>query len=263
MTQNVLSKDVTKIAFDQEGNGDTVILVGGAFQQRAIDPNTKQLSSLLSKHFTVIHYDRRGRGDRGDTLPYSVDREIEDIETLIRPHGSAFLFGMSSGVVLSLHAVAKGLPIKKLAVYEAPFNSGDANARRASEEYTKRLNSLLREGQRSDAVSFAMTTWGMPTQAIAGMKNSPAWPALESVAPTLAYDDELMRNGSVPTELIKSISVPVLVMDGGASPPFMREAAKSVASKLQNATYQTLQGQTHDVDPGVLAPILIQFFSSS
>lgn len=158
-TTYVTSKDGTRIAFDRSGVGQAVILVGGAFQHRAIDPRTKQLAALLSAHFTVFHYDRRGRGNSGDTMPYSVEREIEDLEALIKEAGGyAFVFGMSSGAVLALHAAARGLNIRKLALYEPPFNSGDDNARHSSENYTKQLTTLLAEGRRGDAVAFSMTT---------------------------------------------------------------------------------------------------------
>ena len=142
----VMSKDGTVIAFDRSGNGPAVILVGGAFQYRAIDPPTAQLAALLAQHFMVFHYDRRGRGDSSDTQPYAIEREIEDLEVLINEAGgSAFVFGMSSGGVLALYAAARGLAIKKLVMYEPPFNAGDEHARQASESYTRQLAALLAE----------------------------------------------------------------------------------------------------------------------
>jgi uncharacterized protein YndB with AHSA1/START domain/pimeloyl-ACP methyl ester carboxylesterase len=260
----VTSEDGTRIAFDRSGGGPAVILVGGAFQHRAIDQRTTRLAALLSQHFTVFHYDRRGRGDSGDTMPYSVQREIEDLEALIEgAGGSAYVFGMSSGAVLALRAAARGLEIKRLALYEPPFNSGDAGAHRASEGYTGQLTDLLSEGRRGDAVAFAMMTFGAPAGAIAGLRQTPIWPAFESVAPTLTYDDAIMGDGSVPTGLLESVAVPVLVVDGGESPAFMHDAARAVADSLPNAQRRTLQGQTHDVDPEVLAPVLAGFFNST
>src|SRR5438105_295085 len=154
----VISKDGTIIAFDRSGKGPAVILVGGAFQYRAIDPPTAQLAALLAQHFTVFHYDRRGRGDSSDMQPYAVEREIEDLEALINEAGgSAFVFGMSSGGVLSLDAAERGLTIKKLALYEPPFNSGDKKDRQASESYKRQLIALLTEGRRGDAVALTMT----------------------------------------------------------------------------------------------------------
>ncbi len=261
--KKIPSKDGTAIAFDQSGEGPAVILVGGAFQHRAIDPKTTKLTALLAQHFTVFHYDRRGRGDSGDTLPYAIEREIEDLEALIKEAGgSACVFGMSSGAVLTLHAAARGLTIKKMALYEAPFNAGDDDAPQASENnYTKQLTALLAEGRRGDAAALAMTTFGAPAQAVAGMRQMPFWPSFEAVAPTLAYDNAIMGDGSVPTTLITSITVPTLVLDGGASPAFMHNAAEAVAHSLPNAQRCTLAGQTHDVDPDVLAPMLAEFFA--
>jgi pimeloyl-ACP methyl ester carboxylesterase len=256
----VMSNDGTVIAFDRSGQGPAAILVGGAFQYRAIDPPTAQLAALLAQHFTVFHYDRRGRGESGDTQPYAVEREVEDLEALIHEAGgSAFVFGMSSGGVLALEA-ARGLAITKLAVYELPFNSGDEHARQAAERYTQQLAALLNEGRRGDAVALAMTTWGAPPEAIAGMRQAPIWPLFEAVAPTLAYDDAIMGDGSVPTARLASITVPTLVMDGGASPAFMHNAAQATAHALPNGQRRTLEGQTHDVAPQVLAPVLVEFF---
>jgi pimeloyl-ACP methyl ester carboxylesterase len=259
----VMSKDGTAIAFDRSGKGPAVILVGGAFQYRAIDPPTAQLAALLAQHFTVFHYDRRGRGASLDTQPYAVEREIEDLEAVINATGeSAFVFGMSSGGVLALDAAGRGLAIKKLALYEPPFNSGDEHARQAAESYTRQLTALLTEGRLGDAVALAMTSWGAPAEAIAGMRQTPIWPLFESVAPTLAYDNAIMGDGSVPAEQLASLTIPTLVMDGRASAAFMHNAAQAVAHALPNAKLLTLEGQTHDVAPEVLAPILEQFFKS-
>ena len=261
--KQVISKDGTVIAFDQSGEGPAIILVGGAFQHRAIDPRTAQLAALLAQPFTVFHYDRRGRGDSSDTQPYMVEREIEDLEALINEAGgSAFVFGMSSGGVLALYAAARGLALTKLALYEPPFNSGDEHARQTAENYTRQLTTLLTEGRRGDAVALAMTTWGAEASAIAGMRQTPIWPLFESVAPTLAYDNAIMGDGSVPAERLASITVPTLVMDGGASPAFMHNAAQAAAHALPNTRHRTLEGQTHDVAPEALAPVLVEFFKS-
>src|SRR5947209_13513199 len=257
----VISKDGTTIAFDRSGQGPTLILVGGAFQHRAIDPRTAQLAALLAQHFTVFHYDRRGRGDSSDTLPYTVEREVEDLDALIKEAGGqAAVFGMSSGGVLALEAAKHGLAITKLALYELPFNSGDESGRQASENYTRQLTALLTEGRRGDAVALAMTTWGAPAEAIAGMRQTPIWPLFESVAPTPAYDNAIMGNGTVPNQRLASLPAPTLVIDGGASPAFMQSAAQTLADAFPNAQRRTLEGQTHDVAPDALAPVLEEFF---
>ncbi|MFL5589877.1 MAG: alpha/beta fold hydrolase [Ktedonobacteraceae bacterium] len=258
----VMSKDGTVIAFDRSGEGPAVILVGGAFQYRAIDPPTAQLAERLASHFTVFHYDRRGRGASLDTQPYAVEREVEDLAALIKEAGGqAAVFGMSSGGVLALEAAKSGLAITELALYEPPFNAGDESGRKASENYTRQLTALLTEGRRGDAVALAMTTWGAPAEAIVGMRQTSIWPLFESVAPTLAYDNAIMGDGSVPTERLASITVPTLVIDGGASPAFMQNAAQVVAHALSNAQHRTLEGQTHDVAPEALAPVLVEFFA--
>ncbi len=260
--EKVTSKDGTKIAFDRAGQGPAVILVGGAFQYRAIDPRSAQLASLLARDFTVFHYDRRGRGDSGDTQPYAIEREVEDLQALIKEAGgSAFVFGMSSGAVLALEAAVQGVAIAKLALYEPPFNQpGTKDAEAGS--YTTHLTGFLAAGRYADAVALAMMTFGAPAEAVAGMRETPVWPMFESVAPTLAYDNAIMGNGSIPTELAKKVKVPTLVMDGDASPTWMHEAADLLASVIPHAQRRTFQGQAHDVDPAVLAPVLNEFYNS-
>jgi len=260
--QKISSRDGTSIAFDRSGKGPALILVGGAFQHRAIDARTAQLASLLAEHFTVFHYDRRGRGDSGDTQPYAIAREIEDLKSLIKEAGgSAYVFGMSSGAVLALRAAAQGLDIKKLALYEPPFNESEDRVP-AMENYTRKLTTLLAEERRGDAVALAMTAFGAPAEAVAGMRATPIWPIFESVAPTLAYDNAIMGDGSVPVDEVKKVSIPVLVMDGGASPAGMRNATQAVVDVLPNSQRRTLEGQTHDVEPVVLAPMLVEFYKS-
>jgi pimeloyl-ACP methyl ester carboxylesterase len=170
------------------------------------------------------------------------------------------VFGNSSGGALALQAAAHGPGITKLALYEVPFHSGDQNARQAAGNYSRQLSALLAEGRKGDAVALAMTTWDAPAEAVAGMRKSPVWPLFESVAPTLAYDDAVMKDGCVPTKLMASVTLPTLVMAGGASPAFMHDAAKAVAAALPNGKSLTLKGQTHDVAPEVLAPALRDFF---
>jgi pimeloyl-ACP methyl ester carboxylesterase len=260
--EKVTSRDGTTIAFDRSGEGPPVILVGGAFQHRQIDPQTARLSQFLARDFTVFHYDRRGRGDSGDTPPYAIDREVEDLAALIDEAGGwANVFGMSSGGVLALEAAARSPLITKVALYEPPFNP-EESARAASEAYTEQLTSLLAEGRRGDAVALAMTTFGAPAEVVAGMRKAPVWPIFESVAPTLAYDNAIMGDGSVPVERMASVTAPTLVIDGGASPALMRSAAQALADVLPDARRRTLEGQTHDVAPEVLAPVLAEFFTT-
>ncbi|MDQ5853679.1 MAG: alpha/beta hydrolase [Chloroflexota bacterium] len=262
--RTVTSKDGTTIAFDQSGKGPALILVGGAFEQRAMDSETSQLAAfpLLAQHFTVFHYDRRGRGDSTDTQPYAVEREIEDIEALIdAAGGSAFVSGISSGAALAMEA-AIALPgkIKGLAMYEPPYNS-DEPARHAWKAYRRQLEVLLAEGRRGDAVGLFMTSLGMPADQLEGMRQHPLWPMWEAVAPTLAYDAAVLgEEASVPTERAARVAVPTLIMDGSASYPFMHITATALADTIPNAQHRTLEGQPHEVAAEAIAPVLVEFF---
>ncbi len=265
--RTVTSKDGATIAFDQSGQGPALLLVGGAFEQRAMDTETAKLAALplLAQHFTVFHYDRRGRGDSTDTQPYAVEREIEDIEALINEAGgSAFVFGISSGAALAMEAAIKlGNKIKKLALYEAPYNDDDT-ARQAWMDYRKQLKKLLAADRRGDAVALFMTLLGMPADHVPEMRQHPMWPMFEAVAPTLAYDAAAMgEDGSVPTERAARVAVPALVMDGGASEwPFMHITVVALANAIPNAQHRTLEGQTHEVAAEALAPVLVEFFKA-
>ncbi len=263
--ETVTSKDGTKIAFDQSGEGPALIIVTGAIQYRAFDEGTAQLEALLAPQFTVIHYDRRGRGDSGDTLPFAVQREIEDIEALIdHAGGSALVYGMSSGAALAMEAtIALGPKIAKLAMYEAPYNS-DESVRHGWIEYRKQLTETLAAGQRGDAIVLFMRLVGMPADQAQGMSQSPIWPMFEAVAPTLAYDAAALGDeADVPVEHAAQVTVPTLVMDGGASFPFMRVTATALAEAMPHGQHRTLEGQTHQVDSAALAPVLREFFLDS
>lgn len=262
--QKVTSKDGTTIAFDKSGEGPAVILVDGAMQYRVLNQGMAPLADLLSQHFTVYHYDRRGRGDSGDTQPYAVEREIEDLDAIINAAGgSALVYGKSSGAALAMEAAVKlGDKIKKLAMYEPPYND-DEDARQAARAYTIQLKESLAAGRNSDALSLFMMLTGMPEERLDEMHQHPMWPLWETIAPTLAYDDAIMgEDSSLPTERAAQVKVPVLIMDGEKGHPFMHVTAMALANAMPNAQQRTLEGQTHDVDPKVLAPVLIEFFKS-
>jgi pimeloyl-ACP methyl ester carboxylesterase len=261
----VTSKDGTPIAFDRQGSGPAVILVGGAFVDRS---ENASLATELAERFTVYNYDRRGRGDSGDTLPYAVERELEDIEALIaEAGGSAHLYGISSGGALALEAAAAGIAIDKLAVYEVPYNMADDGPQR-QREYVEQLETFLAEGRRGDGAELFMRLAGASEEMIAGAKDSPVWPGLEAIAPTLAYDAACMGNGQPPTARLGRITRPTLVATGGGSPDsfvggggdFFGKAADAIAASIPRAERQTIEGQTHMVDPKVLAPVLERFF---
>jgi pimeloyl-ACP methyl ester carboxylesterase len=261
------SKDGTSIAYDRLGTGPAVILVSGAATARM---GNEPLAAELAEHFTVYNHDRRGRGDSSDTLPYSVEREIEDIDALIaEAGGSAHLYGISSGGALVLGAAAAGVAVDKLAVYEVPYNMADDGPRR-QREYVEALESLLAEGRRGDAAELFMRTVGTPEEMITSVKSSPMWSGMEAIAPTLPYDAACMGDGHPPTDRLAKITRPTLVATGGASADaslggggdFFDRAADAIAASIPNAERQTVEGQTHMVDPKALAPVLERFFRS-
>ena len=261
--ETVRSKDGTEIAFEEQGDGPALILVDGAMTTRS-SGSMPELAKLLAKHFTVYSYDRRGRGDSGDTKPYAVEREIEDIDALIdNAGGSTFLYGHSSGGCLALDATVKlGDKVKKLAMYEAPYND-DPEAQKVWGEYIKNLTEALAVDRRGDAVALFMALVGMPAAQIEGMRQAPFWAGMEAVAPTLAYDHTAImgKDGTIPIRRAASVRVPTLVMNGGNGAPFMLETAKTLSKAIPLAKLITLDGQTHDVHPEALAPVLADFFA--
>ena len=259
MDKKTISRDGTPIAYERFGDGPTVVLVGGAMCTGA---TLAPLAQALSDRFGAVTYDRRGRGDSGDTAPFAVDREVEDIAALIDAFGgNAALYGISSGGALALEATASGLPVREVAVYETPF-AIDEGAAKGRAEYTERLTELLGQDRRGDAVELFMTLVGTPPQMISGVRMSHAWPGMEAIAPTLAYDNAAMGDSRVPHERLAAVTVPVLSIAGDASPEWMRAAARTVAEAAPDGSYRTLEGQTHMVDPQVLAPVLAEFFGT-
>jgi pimeloyl-ACP methyl ester carboxylesterase len=262
----VVSRDGTSIAYDRVGDGPALILVDGALCYRASGPNGP-LAGLLAKNFTVYTYDRRGRGDSGDTAPYAVDREIEDLDALIADAGgSAYVYGISSGAALALEAAQRGSAVTKLAVYEAPFVV-DGTRRPIPPDYGTRLDALLAAGRRGDAVRHFMRVGvGLPAFVVAMMRFMPAWSTLAAVAHTLPYDTAFtadhQRGEPLPKDRWNAVTVPTLVIGGGRSPAWMRNAMTSLAGVLPNARHRTLDGQTHLVKPAALAPVLVEFFAA-
>ena len=255
-----ISKDGTAIAYERSGKGPALILVDGALCSRQFGPMPK-LAPLLAQHFTVYMYDRRGRGQSGDTLPHSKAREVEDIAALIHEAGEpAFLLGLSSGAALALEAVASGLNVRKVAAYEPPFV--DAGERRGGAEHERRLASLISAGDRGGAVKYFMRTMvGLPAVAVVVMRLMPwIWGKLEAVAHTLPYDAAVMGDYTVPVARFASIRIPILVMHGSKTDGRLQTAALAVANAIPGVQHQTLAGQTHNVKPAVLAPAVVEFF---
>jgi pimeloyl-ACP methyl ester carboxylesterase len=265
MKTTTRSSDGTVIAYETRGDGPPLILVDGALCYRGMGPGAK-LADVLADDFTVVRYDRRGRGESTDQPRYSPEAEIDDLAALIEAVGGrAYLCGFSSGAVLALDAAAAGLPVTGLALYEPPFIV-DGSREPAAPDYTARLNALLAEDRRADAVRLFMRHVGMPGPMVALMRFMPAWGKLKRVAHTLPYDSEIMgetQSGNpLPASRWPGTKVRTLVVVGGKSPAFFHSGTKALADLLPNATHHVLPGQTHMVKAKVLAPVLIEAFGA-
>lgn len=261
--QHVTSKDGTIIAFDKIGQGPALILVGGILGDHSQQAG---LAQLLAEHFTVYNFDRRGRGESGDTPPYAVEREVEDIAAILdAAGGSAFVYGTSGCAVLSLEAAARGLSprMKKLALWEPSYIVDDSRPP-VPQDYMEQLTTMLREGRRGDMIELFFTkAVGIPAEFVASMRQSPFWAAQEAFAPTLVNEAVLMSNGdfTLPKERIAKATVPTLVIDGGTT-PWLSHTAQVVAETLPHAHRHTIAGQPHNVADEAMAPVLIEYFQA-
>ncbi|HJY31464.1 MAG TPA: alpha/beta hydrolase [Actinomycetota bacterium] len=258
------SKDGTTIAFDTSGGGPPLIVVGGALNDRHA---AATLAGRLASNFTVYAYDRRGRGDSDDTPPYAVEREVEDLQALVeQAGGTAFAFGHSSGAVLALETAVETPGITKLVLYEPPFVVDDSRPP-LPDDYVEHLKVLAATDRPGEAVEYFMTTGvGAPAEAIPSMRESPFWPSLEALAHTLWYEGVIMGDNMVGKPLSadrwSSVTIPTLVIAGGASPPSQLNAVQQLVDVLPNARRLTMEGQTREVEPALLAPVLTEFFTS-
>jgi pimeloyl-ACP methyl ester carboxylesterase len=255
-TSTVTSSDGTKIAVDIAGSGPAVVLVSGGSVDRGSNAG---LADALNGEFTTYNYDRRGRGDSGDTAPYAVQREIEDIEAVIAlAGGHAHLFGSSSGAGLAFEAAAAGAPIDKLVLWEPPYNLDPAG--RPPADSVEQLDRMVAEGRRGDAATFFMVDMvRLPADFAAFAKTQPWWPGQEAIAHTLAYDARVMGDYSVPTATAARIAVPTLILTGGASFPFFKPTAAALVDAMPDARTAELPEQQHNVDPTVLGPAMAEF----
>jgi pimeloyl-ACP methyl ester carboxylesterase len=262
MTDTVRSNDGTTIAYDRTGEGPPLILIAGAMSQRA---DAAEFAAQIASAHTVFAYDRRGRGDSGDTQPYAVEREIEDLDAVIgAAGGSAFVFGHSSGAVLGLRAAAAGAAITKLAMYEPPFIVDDSHAPQP-DDYVEHLDELIAAGKPGDAVAYFLTdSVGIPAEAVAHMRGDPSWEGMAAVGHTLPYDGRIMadtmRGDPAPLQQWAAVTTPTLILDGSETFPFMHPSADAIAAVLTNAERATLEGQDHGPKSEVLAPALIEYF---
>jgi pimeloyl-ACP methyl ester carboxylesterase len=255
--ETVTSADGTTIALDRAGDGPPVVLVCGGSVDRMSNAG---LAAALAERFMVLNYDRRGRGDSGDTPPYEVQREVEDIDAVIAAAGgTAHLYGSSSGAALALEAAANEVPVDRLALWEPPYIP--EGVPRPPADTAKTYTELVDAGRRGDAVEFFMSkVVGLPDEFVAQARSSPFWGAQEALAHTLAYDATIMADYSLPTERAAEVNVPTIAMAGGASFPWMSDTARALADALPHGEVHILEGQTHDVAPDVMASVLTGFF---
>jgi pimeloyl-ACP methyl ester carboxylesterase len=252
--QSVRSADGTRIAFERSGDGPPLILVEAALHYRDFS-SFGGLVPLLGRDFTVLTYDRRGRGASSDTPPYAPDREVEDLEALIAAAGgSACLYGYSSGALLALRAAARGLPITRMALLEPPLQEEGAAS---PDPLTAELGELVAAGRDGDAVERFHRSIGVPPEFLAGMRQTPEWARMESVALTLVYD--CMISDATSPALLRSVAVPTLVLDSEGSTDDLTGSAARVAAQLPRARHRSLAGEWHTVADEVLAPLLIEF----
>jgi pimeloyl-ACP methyl ester carboxylesterase len=255
--ETVTSADGTTIALDRAGDGPPVVLVCGGSVDRMSNAG---LAAALAERFMVLNYDRRGRGDSGDTPPYEVQREVEDIDAVIAAAGgTAHLYGSSSGAALALEAAANEVPVDRLALWEPPYIP--EGVPRPPADTAKTYTELVDAGRRGDAVEFFMSkVVGLPDEFVAQARSSPFWGAQEALAHTLAYDATIMADYSLPIERAAEVKVPTIAMAGGASFPWMSDTARALADALPHGEVHILEGQTHDVAPDVMASVLTGFF---
>jgi pimeloyl-ACP methyl ester carboxylesterase len=210
-----------------------------------------------------VYYDRRGRGESTATKPYTVEKEIEDIEALIKEVGDkAFLYGSSSGAALALLAAHRlgAKKVIKLSMYEPPYEAYEEKGKNDFADIKKKIRELVDAGKLGDAVAAFFESIGMPPKAIEDMKTSPDWKQMEAIGYTLVYDYEVLRDGMIPQDVAGNISIPTLIIDGAKSFEFVHVTANTISKLIPGSRRETLKDQSHDVSPSVIAPVLVEFF---
>lgn len=261
MTEFVASADGTRIAYERDGEGAPVVVIGGIFCDRQ---RTADLAGHLAEWFSVINYDRRGRGESGDTRPYAVEREIEDLAALIdAAGGTAMVYGHSSGAGLALNAAAKGLPITRLVLHEPPYGPDDTASRTSARTLAERVRSAIDADREGDAIAHFLDALGLAPHIVAALRTNPA---MLAVARTMPYDFEVMGDfsgGTVPEQLVRAVRIPTLVLAGGASPDFFRHTAERIVSLLPDGVQTLIEEHDHDAPGEVVAPVVARFFAAA
>jgi pimeloyl-ACP methyl ester carboxylesterase len=257
-TEFAVSADGTRIAFDREGAGPVIVLVDGALCRRDFGPS-RPLQEALRDRFTVVAYDRRGRGESGDTTPYAPERELEDLRAVIDAvGGEAFVLGQSSGAALAYRAAAAGVPIRRLAAFEAPWIGV-----KPGEDYADALDGMISRGENGKAVGYFLVTMvGAPAFVPVVMRlMGKAWASMKEVAPTLRYDARVMGAAfSPPVDELARIGIPTLVLVGGKSPDRMTATQEAVAAAIPGARHTVIPGQNHQITAAALSPVAAAFF---
>jgi hypothetical protein len=263
-TEWATSVDGTRIAFERSGSGPVLVLVDGAFCYREFGP-ARDVAAAVQDAFTVVIYDRRGRGESGDTQPYAPEREFDDLRAVIDAvGGDAFVMGQSSGAGLAYRAAAAGVRMRGLVGYEAPWVGLRKNRDGSTKNYHADLDRLIDSGANAKAIAYFMVDMiGAPRIMPLMMRVMAAkeWTKLLAVAPTLRYDAAVMGGSfEVPTHELGRVTVPTLALCGSKGAREMLAAQEAVAAAIPGAEHAVLDGQTHQVSPAALRPHLLRFF---
>ena len=257
-TEFTVSKDGTRIAYEITGTGPTLVIVAGALGYKDF-PYLRAFVADFAKDFRVVIYDRRGRGESGDTQPYNVDKEIDDLDAVVRAAGnSAIVLGTSSGAALALEAGARGVPMKGLVAFEPPYMVGEHRHPNHA-RYESDVRGYIARGDRAGAVTLFMRTVGVPRFFVSLMRLMPIWKKLKGVAHTLPYDASIMNNFNLPTSRFRAISVPTLVVGGGKSPAALKAAVQAVGDSISGARVVEVPNQNHAIKGAALAPVVREF----
>ena len=257
-TGTAVSRDGTRIAYEITGSGPTIVVVAGAMGFKDF-PYLRDFAAELAKEFRVVAYDRRGRGSSSDTQPYRVEKEIDDLDAVLRAAGdSPTVLGISSGAALALEAAAHGVPMAALVAFEAPYMVGE-HRRPSHAQYESEVSGFIARGDRDGAVRLFMRTVGLPAIAVVIMRLMPFWKKLLPVAHTLPYDAAIMNRFELPAARLRSIRVPTLVVGGGKSPAALKAAVRAVGEIVPGASVVEIPKQSHAIKAAALRPALRQF----
>ncbi|TDE34868.1 alpha/beta hydrolase [Actinomadura sp. 6K520] len=254
--RKVVSRDGTTIAYEKAGDGPPIVLLNGAFRDHTI---FESLVPELAPHCTTYVYDRRGRGQSGDSPDYAVEREIEDLVAVIdEAGGQAVVFAGSCGANLAIEAALAGAPITKLGLHEPFYRVGDNPKPPA--DFADTLRALVADGRRGEAAEYFLTEmmWLDP-EMIANWRQTPLWATNEANAHTLLYDTAICGDFEVPARRLASLRTPALVVNSENTGDWLREAARETAAALPNGWGMQLPGSWHRIEMDILGRVLAGF----